>query len=377
MREATQYRIILELLNSYHGKEPLSRYLKKYFHRNRQLGSRDRRLIQQFMFNYFRIGKMYAEKTMEERLAIANHICRTEAGPLLDYSSREIQRIERLTAHLEPDKIFPFGRHLSDSIGKAEYIHSFIVQPKAWIRVREEFAAAVEKEFSEKKIEFEKDPEVPLAWSVRNSTPLDQLDSYLLGYFEIQDLSSQKTIGLIQPKAGETWWDACAGSGGKSLMMAASEPSINMFCTDARAGILKNLTERFRRSGIKNYTAKMMDLSAGGKPRISIRFDGILADVPCTGSGTWARTPERLAFFDTGSIAKFQDVQRKIISGIAGLLPENKPFVYITCSVFKEENEDMTSWVAANSPLKLQTQKYFEGAAKGADTMFVARFIRS
>lgn len=376
MREATQLRIILDIIEAYKGKEPLSRFLRKYFNLNRQLGSRDRRLIQQFVYNYYRIGKMYAEKPVVERLAIANKACKAEESPLLSFSFRELANIERLASQLQPDKIFPHGRHLSDSISKAEFIHSFLKQPKVWIRVRQPFMAEVEKELNEKEMPFEKDPVTPDAWSLRNSTSLDQLNSYKKGYFEIQDLSSQQTIRLIKPEAGETWWDACAGSGGKSLMMAAYEPALNLICTDSRETILKNLEERFRKAGITNYSTKAVDLSSGKKTRLKVVPDGIVADVPCSGSGTWGRTPEWLNFFDSRSIEKFSQLQRNIVSDIVHTLPENKPFVYITCSVFKEENEDNTAWIAGNLPLKIQTQLYIEGASKGADTMFVARFTR-
>ncbi|MEO8087473.1 MAG: RsmB/NOP family class I SAM-dependent RNA methyltransferase [Bacteroidota bacterium] len=376
MREATQLRIILELLDTYKGKEPLSRFLKKYFNLNRQLGSRDRKLIQQFIYNYFRIGRMYPEKPVQERLAIANKACRADTSPLLDYSFRELKNIDRAATHLEPDKIFPFGRHLSDSIDKAEFIHSFLVQPRVWIRVRTEFIPQVEKELTEKEIVFEKDVETGNAWSVKNSTALDQLESFSKGYFEIQDLSSQKTIQLVQPKQGESWWDACAGAGGKGLMMTAFEPSVKIFCTDTRETILKNLVERFQKAGFKNYTAKVLDLTADRKPVLSNHFDGIITDVPCSGSGTWSRTPEWLTYFDQKSISKYQQIQRKIVSSVIRFLPENKPLVYITCSVFKEENEDNTGWITENLPLKLQTQMYLEGVSKGADTMFVARFLR-
>ena len=377
MREATQLRIILEVLESFQGKEPLSRFLKKYFNLNRQLGSRDRRLIQQFVYNFFRIGNMYADKPVVERLAIANKICNADPTPLLEFSFRDLKKIEQHASHIEPDKIFSFGRHLSDSINKAEFIHSFLVQPKVWIRVRSEFKAGVEKELLEKEIHFEVDKEIENAWSLKNSTSLDQLESFKNGYFEIQDLSSQKTIQAIRPNKGETWWDACAGSGGKSLMMAAYEPGISLVCTDSRDTILKNLGERFKRTGFKNYTSKMVDLTTGPKFRMEKQLDGIVADVPCTGSGTWSRTPEWLTFFNPKSIEKFQGIQRNIISALVKLLPDNKPLIYITCSVFKEENEENTAWVTANFPLQLQTQIYIEGSSKGADNMFVARFIRS
>jgi len=243
--------------------------------------------------------------------------------------------------------------------------------------VRNEYQNEVGKELYEKDIAFEKNAEEPNAWSVKQSTALDQLDSFVKGYFEIQDLSSQKTIRYIMPAPNEYWWDACAGAGGKSLMMAAHEPGIKLFCTDARETVLKNLEHRFHKAGVYNYSTKMLDLTSGPKPRMKDIFDGIVADVPCSGSGTWARTPEWLTYFDSKQLEKFKNIQRQIVSSVVNFLPDNKPFVYITCSVFKEENEGNTAWIAENLSLKLQTQSYIEGATKGADTMFVARFIRS
>ena len=232
MREATQLRIITELISSYNGKEPLSRFLKKHFNVNRQLGSRDRRLIQEFIYNFFRIGKMFADKPVELRITAANKLCKTERGPLFEFVLGRNHEVEKMHLHSELDKLFVHGRHLSDSIRKADFIQSFLVQPKVWIRVRSEFANDVEKEFHEKSIAFEKDGEEVNAWSVKQATALDQLDTFMKGYFEIQDLSSQKTIHYILPHPSENWWDACAGAGGKSLMMASYEPSVRLFCTD-------------------------------------------------------------------------------------------------------------------------------------------------
>ena len=160
-------------------------------------------------------------------------------------------------------------------------------------------------------------------------------------------------------------------------MMAAYEPSINLFCTDARETILKNLEQRFKKAGVSNYATKVLDLVSDLKPRMKKSFDGIVADVPCSGSGTWSRTPEWLSYFESKHIEKFKVIQRQIVSNVINFLPENKPFVYITCSVFKEENEGNTAWMTDNLPLRLQTQSYLEGSSKGADTMFVARFTRS
>src|SRR6187549_3893235 len=104
MREATQLRIITEIISSYKGKEPLSRFLKKNFNTNRQLGSRDRRLIQEFTYNYFRLGKMFADKPVETRIAAATRFCKTKPGPLYDFLHSRHPEVERLQLNSELDK---------------------------------------------------------------------------------------------------------------------------------------------------------------------------------------------------------------------------------------------------------------------------------
>ncbi len=377
MREETQLRIVVDVIKTFKGDEPLSRFLKKYFNLNRQLGSRDRRLIQQYTYSYFRIGKLYSDYSIEERLALASKVCSLVESPFQKFIGERFPNIQHLTSNINLSDIFSFSSHLSSEIDKNAFVNSFLHQPKVWIRVIEKFSSQVEKELLEKNILFEKDVERKDAWSFISSVALDKLDSFQKGYFEIQDYSSQKTIDFIQPNANETWWDACAGAGGKGLMMADKEPTINLICTDSRETILQNLKERFQKAAIRQYSTQMLDLlNSNFKLKTSSPIDGIVADVPCTGSGTWSRTPEWNSFFDERSIEKYQTLQRKILSVIATFLVEGKPLVYITCSVFKEENERNVAWVTTNLPLKLQTQQYIQGASKGADTMFAARFIK-
>ena len=168
-------------------------------------------------------------------------------------------------------------------------------------------------------------------------------------------------------------------------MMADAEPSLNIFATDIRPAILLNLEERFNKVGIKKIKTRQFDLTlplsnfqfptSNFQSTISNPQFGILADVPCTGSGTWARTPEWLTMFDEKSVAHFITLQRNIILNLASVLKAGQPLVYITCSVFKEENELNVKWIEANTKLSLQKSGYITGLGKQADTMFTARFI--
>jgi len=100
----------------------------------------------------------------------------------------------------------------------------------------------------------------------------------------------------------------------------------------------------------------------------------IIADVPCSGSGTWSRTPEQLYFFQEIKIEEYSKLQKRIASNAIPELQPGGSFVYITCSVFKKENEDVAMHIKENFHLQLRQMEVLKGYDKKADSMFVALF---
>ncbi|MEO7802265.1 MAG: Fmu (Sun) domain protein, partial [Ginsengibacter sp.] len=99
----------------------------------------------------------------------------------------------------------------------------------------------------------------------------------------------------------------------------------------------------------------------------------IIADVPCTGSGTWARTPENLYFFKKENIKKYVRIQQQVIKKSVPLIKHNGVFIYITCSVFRQENEQQVDFIS-NEGLKLLQSSVIKGYHEQADTLFIAIF---
>jgi 16S rRNA (cytosine967-C5)-methyltransferase len=102
------------------------------------------------------------------------------------------------------------------------------------------------------------------------------------------------------------------------------------------------------------------------------KFDIVICDAPCTGSGTWGRTPEHLYFFEEKKIAYYSGLQMNILKNVIPYLKNGGKLLYITCSVFKKENEDVISFLIENSTLKVEKMEILKGYDKKADTMFVA-----
>lgn len=392
MREERQFHSIIEVIKSYRNQRPLHLFLQHYFREHKQMGSNDRRLFNTWIYNYYRLGKALRNESVETRLAISNFLLQNNSSPLGQYALNNFansiaadfnksfeEKLIIIQQHFsfQLNDVFPFKELVSEDLSIEQFTLSLFHQPKVWIRIRKEFSDLVEQEFLNKNISFQKDTDHSLAWSVEQRTQLNELKSFHSGYFEIQDFNSQRTGDFFKPNADEQWLDCCAASGGKSLLLHSIEPGIHLTVCDNRSSVLKNLQVRFNRAGIKKYNSIVGDLTneipAEWRDK---KFDGIILDAPCTGSGTWARTPEQIYFFDLQRIFYFRELQRSILKNIAPLLKKGKLLIYITCSVFKEENEEQINFAKQNG-LKIENIVLLKGYNHEADSMFVARMIKA
>ena len=145
---------------------------------------------------------------------------------------------------------------------------------------------------------------------------------------------------------------------------------IKLTVSDIRPSIIVNLRKRFATAGISNFESFIADVS---KPITSTKkYNFIICDAPCTGSGTWARTPEELSFFKEKYIDEFATLQKNIAQNALEHLQKNGYFLYITCSIFTKENDEVVNHLLKNKSLILVEKKYFEGFNNKADTMFAA-----
>ena len=146
--------------------------------------------------------------------------------------------------------------------------------------------------------------------------------------------------------------------------------------SDIREPILHNLRVRFRAAGITNYHSFLIDLAVESPPEHAANADLVLTDVPCTGSGTWSRTPEQLYFFHPEKILHYSTLQKKILGHVVPHLAQDASLVYCTCSVFKKENEEMVAFLQKEIGLRLHHAGPIEGYRQRADTLFAAHFSR-
>jgi 16S rRNA (cytosine967-C5)-methyltransferase len=165
---------------------------------------------------------------------------------------------------------------------------------------------------------------------VDDRTGLFDADALRGGLAEVQDESSQRAVELCRPGPGSSWVDLCAGSGGKALALAALGARVTAW--DASARRLSDLPRRARRAGASVRVSP-------GEP-VGI-FDGVLVDAPCSGSGALSREPDARWRIDDAAVARFHAEQARILSRGAALVRPGGALVFATCSVFREEGEDV------------------------------------
>jgi 16S rRNA (cytosine967-C5)-methyltransferase len=381
MIHQNRLRIFADCLENYKHDIPLSKYLKEFYKRNKQMGSRDRRTLSSLLYTYFRLGNALPNYTYEERLMLGLLLCGPEANSLLvqfkpewEYLvgkelSERIDFIKTLYPEFNEEDIFPLFNLVSEKINKSAFLYSHLVQPDLFLRSVKGKEKQLAEFLSKQGISFEQDAS---CFRLTNASKIEESTEYL---YEVQDRSSQATqeyMKLMEPKLNEYFWDCCSASGGKSLLLKEMEPDVYLMCSDNRESILSNLDERFKRAGISKYKRRLIDLKAEIQSFEPETFDGIIVDAPCTGSGTWARTPERILQVDENNVKYFSDLQYAILENAIQFLKKGRTLLYITCSAFALENEKVIERLQASHRISIKEMKYIEGYGEKADTMFVA-----
>ncbi len=406
------------ILSLYKGEEPFASFSRKYFAQHRKFGSTDRKWINHLCYCYFRLGKALGDSPAEERIMTGLFLCSGEPNDLLNALRPEWnektglaipEKIAMIGSGLAIETIFPWAHELSTGIDKNEFILSHFRQPDLFLRLRPGNEKKVQQKLQEAGIGFRTVSGTCIALS--NSSKVDkviELDKEAV----VQDYSSQRVGEFIQlavgsqqsavgsqqsavgsqqsarlnPQTSLKVWDCCSGSGGKSLLLYDIYKDIELTVSDMRESILINLKKRFNKAGINTFNFFIADLTNSQSlnpnsqfpiPNSQFLIPGspfqlIIADVPCSGSGTWGRSPEQLTYFEQKKIGEYADLQKKIVSNIIPFLQPGGWLLYITCSVFQKENEQVVDFVKEKFHFQKLKMEWLTGYDKKADTMFAA-----
>lgn len=426
--------------------KPADRLLAAYLRDRRELGSRDRRVISEIVYGCFRwwgwtqkvlpgsfiealvkaprnthdagqtdrtilpeeqrFGKnwqdwcrvLYATSVLEQRPADQLTAYWAELLRMQESETNPTVVMSKLAHHQgenyewKREDLIPawVGSQLSKDVEPGQLSDWLQKRPPLWLRIQSPDRPSVLSELTS--LELLPAAHAKVADAVKidaNRQNLYTLPVYKEGRVEIQDLASQ-AVGLVcAPKPGERWWDACAGGGGKTLLLAQLMRSKGtIVATDIRSFVLDELKLRARRAGFSNITTR--EWKGKPLPKDKATFDGILVDAPCSGSGTWRRNPAARWCIEPADITRLVTLQTQLLTNAAASLKPGGTLIYSTCSIFECENRAVAAAFAAAMPEFVLTP--FMNPITGAETdgmlqirpwdgdcdgMFVAKFVRS
>ncbi len=168
------------------------------------------------------------------------------------------------------------------------------------------------------------------------------------GWFEVQDEGSQIVADLVVPQEGEQVLDFCAGGGGKTLAMAAAmnnKGQVHAYDTDRKR--LAPIIERLKRAGTRNV---QVHESLSSLAPLKGRFDRVLVDAPCTGTGTWRRRPDTKWRLTEKNLEERISQQQEALANASAFVRPGGFLLYVTCSILPQENEEQVHGFCQANP---------------------------
>ncbi len=196
----------------------------------------------------------------------------------------------------------------------------------------------------------------PYGITLNDRTFLSKHKVFTEGLIEVQDEASQLAGLLLNPKRGEMVVDFCAGAGGKTLLLGMlMRNSGRIYAFDINQKRLGNLTPRLARSGLSNVYPQLIQNENDSKiKRLHGKIDKVFVDAPCSGLGTLRRSPELKFRQSEEGVGELNIKQLSILTSASRLLKVGGMLVYATCSILKEENENIIEqFLAENTNFKL------------------------
>ncbi|MCS6985663.1 MAG: RsmB/NOP family class I SAM-dependent RNA methyltransferase [Leptospiraceae bacterium] len=383
---------------------PVDRFLTEYFRKNKQYGRRDRREYADLLYTVFRRGIYLAHRYLSGKSQAF-----AKSSPSLPHDPPAVWRLLRhipyedlweylhesletyalkspflSMVHPSYEAYFKKRAHFSNwgEDSQQKFFLFLNKRPPLWLRLNypEKKALVLHelRSLSLKAQEYDL-PDIT-AIRVEGERGIYELRSYREGLFEIQDLASQWIGAQVQARPGMFVWDACAGGGGKTLLLASVMQNKGViYASDIREFKLRHTKLRARRAQFSNIRYVGWDGSNLPLfPREVDRhggFDRVLVDAPCSASGTWRRNPDAMYRFSLGKLPELLDLQRKLILKASCAVRPGGLLVYATCSWLVEENEEIAQFfIQEAKDFSMVSQDIYGFPYHDCDLMYAAVF---
>ena len=377
MTPGARIAAVIELLDlAAGGAGPADRVLSRYLASRRYIGAKDRRALADRLFAALRgqarlgwwchrVGldpesgrhRMLAHLVLVEGLAVSAVVALFDGGryapaALSDDEAAAVTALEgQALEHPEqpdwvrlecPEWLLPAFQDAFGMKVEAE-LRALIAEAPLDLRVNTLKADRdmARRRLAEEGIAAAPCPLSPQGLRVEGRRPVTASAAFRRGLVEVQDEGSQLLAWLTDARPGMAVADLCAGGGGKTLALAAAmKGEGRLVALDIDARRLAKAKPRLRRAGAEGV--ELVALEAGGGSWLTDnrgRFDRVLLDAPCSGSGTWRRSPDARWRLDKAGLAALTGSQETLLDQGADLVAARGRLVYATCSMLPAENE--------------------------------------
>lgn len=366
MTPAGKLQSVIELIEVITSQlqKPADVVMQSYFRNRRYIGSSDRRTIGDEVYEVLRNcqGLKASLSINSARLLVFSHcildkqqslseiqqLCTDGYGPSpLSYDEQHI------LSDLKPYNPFTIPQWLEEYLKDQNLVKSLHTKAPVDIRINslKNNRNAVLDKLALEGFDVIATPLSPLGVRFGKRQPLHTHELWKNGTLEIQDEASQIVGLLCNALPGMQILDYCAGAGGKSLGLAATmQNKGNLILSDIHSHRLQRAKERLRRAGVTNYQLKNIIEDSSWFKRQHNRFDLVLVDAPCTGTGTWRRNPDLKNRLTPTDILELVQLQQKILEQAQQFVKPGGRLAYVTCSVLDVENNQQVDWFLSKAP---------------------------
>jgi 16S rRNA (cytosine967-C5)-methyltransferase len=361
MTPAARYAAAIDVLDRAADGQPAEKALTAWGRSNRYAGSKDRAAVRDHVYDVLRQKRSvaYLGGGTTGRALILGLLRSQGADPkdvfgsggygpdalLPDETHIPSGEMDDPVALDLPDWLWPIWAADLDDLAVSS---AHILQSRAPIALRVNLRrgsiAAVQTSLAAEGIETCTVASVPTALLVtQNARRVRQSQVFSQGLCDLQDVSSQQAVAKLTIPAGARVLDYCAGGGGKALALADMHDA-TITAHDIAPERTIDIAPRADRAGVAIEVLRTQDLASQSP------FEVVFCDAPCSGSGTWRRTPESKWTIDQGKLNNFNVLQGEVIMNASRYVARDGILIYATCSVLRSENIDVVNAFLTRCP---------------------------
>ncbi len=353
------------------GGAPADAIFAEAMRARRYAGSKDRRAIRSLVYDAIRAVRSAPVSGRAAMLALAD--ADPELAALFDGASYGPGAIGAGEARAETGLATPALIRLFDPlVGKAEHAAMLVRAP---LDLRANRLRSSRDELATIFPDGEAINGLADGWRLPGETAAVQNPAYAEGQFEVQDAASQYAAAALSAEAGQMVIDLCAGAGGKTLAIAsATNNEARILACDTNRARLQQLAPRAHRAGATGIDTLLLN---PGQERSMLadrmgKADRVIVDAPCSGSGTWRRSPELRWRSSPARLDRHVADQAKLMDIGAALVAPGGKLLYAVCSIIAREGRaQVADFLKRNPGWTADTGYLPDGVGRAAGAGFL------